>query len=182
MHILTRHRVLILGWGLIFFVSGCATNDFRGVALPSRAHAQTLAQRGIQEDDFKGLRGGQVRATANIEYVLGEISSFWITISNDSSSKPINIDYRFSEFFLVTNDGEKRPLIIPEAYLFPSPRGIPPRNSATLQVRLGRPKVVREEIKMIECSFDLGKVRVFLFPSSQEYLKRHKSFLASLFW
>lgn len=168
--------------GFIFFAGGCATPDFKGGALPSRGHAEAIAKHGSTEDDFKGVRRGQVYATANIEYILGEISSFWITIHNESFGKPINIDYRFSEFFLTTTDGEKRPLIISEAYLFPSPRAIPPRGSATLQVRLGRPKVVREEIKMIECSFDLGKTRVFLLPYTPKNSKHQKSFLTGLFY
>ena len=156
--------------GLIFFVGGCATPDFKGGAFPSRAHAEA----------FQG-KANEISASANIEYILGEISSFWITIDNHSAKQRVNIDYRFSEFWLVTTDGERRALIIPEAYLFPSTHEISPKGSATLQVRLGRPKVVREEIKMIECSFDLGKTRVFLLPNVPKSGKQPKSFVESLF-
>ncbi len=166
-----------------FFLTGCATApDFRGVRLAGQGQADPIVKEGFTTDLFKESGTRQVFATADIEYLFGEISSFWITVTNRSTTIPVNIDYRFSEFFLVTTDGQKRPLIIPEAYFPPSPRLIQPLSQATLQVRLGRPKVVREEIKMIECSFDLGKTRVFLFPNAPKFAKPQKSFLKSLFY
>ena len=151
----------------LFVVSGCATTpDFRGLRMPSESHAEDLISAGLTRDIFK-ISTEKVSASANIEYFTGEIIGFWITLNNQSN-KAIVTKQLFADYTLITRDGDRVGLLPPTVSYNPVSEVLGPKSSTTFQIRLGRPKVTREEIKMIICSLDLGKTKVYLFPNPEK--------------
>ena len=152
---------------MFFFLSvllqGCAAPDFRGLKLFGEGEARSLMEQGITKDSLTGSKDG-VEAWANADYFLGEISSFWITVKNNTKKRIPTLN-RFTTYILVTQDGQKRELKPPMGQFVPAGDMIQPGGQGTFQARLSRPKVRREDVKMLICSFNLGNTQVFLFPN-----------------
>ncbi len=162
-------RFLSLFFCLTLFLQGCAAPDFRGLKLSGEGEAREFVERGITKDSFLGSKDG-VEAWASPDYFLGEISSFWVTVKNNGV-KQIQTSNKFSTYTLVTKDGQKRELRPPLGQFTPEGNIIRPRGQGTFQIRLPRPKVRRQDVEMIICSFDLGNTQIFLFSNPAKYPK-----------
>ncbi len=162
-----RKYFFVFGF-LALVVCGCAsTPDFRGLRLPSEGHAEDLLDAGLKKETFTGS-SEKISAIANAEYFLGEISGFWIQLSNQSG-RPIVMDQRFADYTLLTKTGERLVLLGPTVSYYPTNEKLNPKGRMSFSIRLGRPKLRREDIRMIVCSFDLEKTKVYLFPNPEKF-------------
>ena len=106
-----------------------------------------------------------VYADAVLENSPPETNDIRVNVVNQSPV-PLRTEYSSRDFYLYLKNGKRIPLADPEGQ---QPlRSVPVKKSVEFRPSLGNLSLNHEEIVMIECSFDLGTTRLFLFPRSKK--------------
>ena len=159
---------------MVSFLTGCATvnekADFYGIKMKSEFSAKDFAMKPTANESFeysyrKSTMDNEIYAYGHletIEYLAGKISSIRVTIVNESK-KPLTVERVFASFALVTNDGERYELEPPIAF-YPANRFILPGAQEIFALNVAPYKLVKEDIRMVICSFELGETKIILFP------------------
>lgn len=164
-----RRRSLLFFW-LLFLVSAQAYADaeFYGIQMRNEHVAKSLVlgeERLNSADVGRGpFFNKSIYATASLKEDAEQRVNFSVNIFNNSEGA-IPADYQNRDYYLVTKDNKKYPLYDPEAQF--DIDEIQPKTNVTFQPSLGNLVLSKKNIKMIVCSFDLGRVQLVLFPSSK---------------
>lgn len=148
----------------------CAEQDFYGIQMKNELWAQNLVLGTGPQADPKDLNAGpilshQIHAEASLKPLTDNRLDFQVNVINDSRM-PIVSDYRYRDFFIYTRDGSKYSLIDGED----NPRldSIEPKSSRVFNPSLGKLNIQNDQVRMIRCSFDVGRIQIFLFPWSKK--------------
>ncbi len=155
---------------LLLSASAFAEQDFYGIKIKNELWARNLVLSSGPKANKADLRQGPVSdasiyAEGVIRPVPPDKTDFRILVVNDSP-KPLPVDYKFRDFFLILRNGQRIPLVDPDQQW--ALTQIAPKSNATFTPSLGRLEVSHEDIRMIECSFDSGATKIFLFPASMK--------------
>ena len=155
---------------LLISVRAYADQDFYGIKMKNELWAKNLVLGLGPKADQGVLRRGPVLdqavfADAVIQNATARQLDFRVNLVNNSPAA-INTDYQSRDYFIYTKNGGKIPLIDPENQW--ALASVLPKASVTFSPSLGNLKIRSEDILMIECSFDAGKTRIFLFPDSSK--------------
>ena len=144
-----------------------AEQDFYGIKMRNDLWARNLVlNAGPKADDKDLFQGPILDPTVFAEALVrpsGDHTEFMLNVVNNSP-QAIPTEYDARDYFLYLKNGKKIPLIDPEAQA--NLVSVEPKKSMQFTPSLGNLKVRSDEIRMIECSFDLGRTRLFLFPAS----------------
>ena len=157
-------------------VSACAEQDFYGIKMRNELWARNLALNiGPQAEEQDLYEGSVLDPAVFADAVLKNASAsdhmeFHVNVVNNSP-QDVSADYQYRDFFLHMKDGQKIPLIDPETEW--GTVWIKSRASAAFSPSTGNLQVRNEDVRMIECSFDSGRTRVFLFPASLKSVVDH---------
>jgi hypothetical protein len=159
----------VFGVCLLVSTSAWAEQDFYGIQMLNEDWARELALGQGPLADHEDLRDGPalshaVRGEAFLKPLGQDRLDFSVTVYNDSG-RAIASEYDLRDFFLYTSDGKKYPLLDTDE---DSPLSIEPGSKAVFTPSLGNLRLKNSEVQMIQCSFDLGDTRVFLFPWSMK--------------
>ena len=164
----------------IFLLStaGYAEQDFYGIQMKNEFWAQNLVLGTGPAADPRDLSQGpvlnhRVHAEASLTSAANERLDFRVNVINGSDSE-ISSDYRYRDFFIYTKDGRRYSLIDEndDSRL----NTIAPGSSKIFSPSLGNLRLQNEEVRMVHCSFDLGRTEIFLFPwSKKEQINQLKS-------
>lgn len=156
---------------LTFFVTAkaYADSEFYGIQMRDERVAKSLVLAEVRltpEEISQGnLFNKNIYATASLKEDADQKANFSVNIFNNSD-KPILADYQYRDFYLVAKDGRKYPLYDPETQF--DIDEILPKTNVTFQPSLGNLVISKKNIKMIVCSFDLGRTTLVLFSSSRK--------------
>jgi hypothetical protein len=157
-------------------VSARAEQDFYGIKMRNELWARNLALNiGPPADEQDLAEGSVLDASVFADAVLknagpSERMEFHVNVVNNSP-QTISADYQYRDFFLHMKDGQKIPLIDHETEW--GTAWIKPNASTTFNPSTGNLQVRNEDVRMIECSFDAGRARLFLFPASMKSVVDH---------
>ncbi len=150
-------------------VTAYADAEFYGIQMRDEHVAKSLVlaeeQLTAEEIGRGALFNKSVYATASLKEDTDQRVNFSVNIFNNSD-KVISADYQYRDYYLVTKEGRKYPLYDPEAQF--DLDEILPKTNVTFQPSLGNLVISKKNIKMIVCSFDLGRTSLVLFPSSKK--------------
>ena len=150
-------------------VGAQAEQDFYGIKMKNELWAQNLVLNSGPKADVNDLYQGPVLDSsifADAVIKTGpERTEFKVNVVNNST-QAISANYEFRDYFLYMKDGKKIPLIDPETQW--NLYSVEPKGSVAFHPSLGNLRVRHEDVRMVECSFDLGKTRLFLFPASKK--------------
>ena len=156
----------------LFFAaaSAGAEQDFYGIKMKNELWAKNLVLNVGPKADKKDLRQGpvldrEIFADARIEEAMPSRLNLRINVVN-GSQETIDTPYKYRDYYIHTKDGKKIPLADPESQRDVS--SIPPKGSKTFSPSLGNLDLRTEDIRFIECSFNMGATRIFLFPASKK--------------
>ena len=163
-----RAKCALAVLSLLFYAStALAEQDFYGIKMRNDLWARNLVLNAGPKADDKDLFQGPILDPAVFAEALvrpsGDHTEFMLSVVNNSP-QAIPTEYESRDYFLYLKTGKKIPLIDPEAQA--NLVSVEPKKSVQFTPSLGNLKVRPEEIRMIECSFDLGRTRLFLFPAS----------------
>ena len=156
------------------FLVGCATvnekADFYGIKMKSEFSAKDFAMKPTANESFeysyrKNTMDNEIYAYGHletIEYLKGKISSIRVTIVNGSKA-PLAVERLFASFALIATNGERYELE-PSLAFYPANRYIAPGTQETFALNVAPHKLVKEDIRMVICSFGLGETKIILFP------------------
>ena len=159
---------------MAYCLVGCATvnekADLYGIKMKSEFSAKDFAMKPSAAGSFeysyrKSTMDNEIYAYGHletIEYLKGKISSIRVTIVNGSKA-PLAVERVFASFTLVTNEGERYELESPTAF-YPANRFISPGTQETFALNVAPYKLMKEDIRMVICSFDLGETTIILSP------------------
>ena len=156
---------------LLLLPTACrAEQDFYGIQMKNELWAQNLVLGTGPTADSQDLTEGPVlnhaiHAEASLRAAGDERLDFRVNVVNDSASE-ISSDYRYRDFFIYTKDGRKYSLIDENEDSRLNTVG--PKSSRIFSPSLGNLKIYSEDVRMVSCSFDLGKTQIFLFPWSRK--------------
>lgn len=164
-----RSSCAILFAGLLLTSAAYAEQDFYGIQMKNEDWARNLMLgKGPQADPDDLLSGPILSHAVHGEAFLKPVGNgrldFGVTVFN-GSDLPIPADYDLRDFFFYTKDGKKYPLLDTDE---DSALSIEPHSKAVFAPSLGNLRVKNSDVEMIQCSFDLGDTRLFLFPWSQK--------------
>ena len=165
-----RSLALLSALFLLTAASASAEQDFYGIQMKNERWAKNLvwnaAPAANQADLLEGpVLSHDITAEASLKEIADERIDFRVTVFN-GSFVPISTDYHFRDFFITARDGRKYPLI--DSQTRSELDIIEPKASVTFNPSLGNLRLKNKDVMLIECSFDLGKTKVFLFPWSQK--------------
>ncbi len=160
----------ILSIFLFFSGTARAEQDFYGIQMKNELWAQNLVLGSGPSADPSDLAEGPVlshaiHAEASLKPAGNDRLSFQVNVINDSGSE-ISSDYEYRDFFIYTKDGRKFPLI--DENQDPKLNTIGPKASRIFTPSLGNLRLQNEDVAMVGCSFDLGRVQIYLFPWSRK--------------
>lgn len=143
-----------------------ASPDFYGIKMNSENHA-----RDLKPDDlslFPVRRGfdKNVYAYAHIDTNFNRTRTISFDIFNNTDND-LFVEKSFREYYVVLRNGERYRLNEPGMQILGLGGGgdkIDARGSATLKADFGDLNVTKEQIEMVVCSFDMGKVKIVLLP------------------
>ncbi len=146
-----------------------ADAEFYGIQMRDEHVAKSLVlledQLSAEEIQQGALFDKSVYATASLKEDADQRVNFSVNIFNNSN-RAISTDYEYRDYYLVTKEGRKYPLYDPETQF--GIDEILPKTNVTFQPSLGNLVISKKNIKMIVCSFDLGRTTLVLFPSSKK--------------
>ncbi len=150
-------------------VTAYADAEFYGIQMRDEHVAKSLVlaeeQLTAEEIGQGALFNKSVYATASLKEDADQRVNFSVNIFNNSD-KVISADYQYRDYYLVTKEGRKYPLYDPETQF--DLDEILPKANVTFQPSLGNLVISKKNVKMIVCSFDLGRTNLILFPSSKK--------------
>ncbi len=149
--------------------SAFADAEFYGIQMQNERVAKGMVLGEWRLSPNKSLQGPlfnkSVYATASLREDANQHVNFSVNVFNNSD-KAISADYQYRDYYLVTKEDRKYPLYDPETQF--DLDEIPPKTNVTFQPSLGNLVISKKNIKMIVCSFDLGRTTLVLFPSSKK--------------
>ena len=174
-----KNSVFYVFPALFLLSTACgAEQDFYGIQMKNELWAENLVLGTGPAADPRDLSEGpvlnhQIHAEASLKSMSDEHLDFRLNVINDSNSE-ISSDHQYRDFFIYTKDGRKYSLIDKndDSRL----NVIAPKSSKIFNPSLGNLRLQNEEVRMISCSFDLGRTEIFLFPwSKKEQVSRLSS-------
>ncbi len=164
-----RKSLLLFLLTIFVAAQAYADSEFYGIQMRDERVAKSLVLAEVRltpEEISQGnLFNKNVYATASLKEDADQKANFSVNIFNNSD-KAISADYQYRDFYLVAKDGRKYPLYDPETQF--DIDEIPPKTNVTFQPSLGNLVISKKNIKMIVCSFDLGRTTLVLFSSSRK--------------
>ncbi len=147
-----------------------AEQDFYGIQIMNERWAKSLVWKSGPPADQEDLKDGpilnhDVTGEASLKETVDGGIDFRITIFNGTKAA-IRTDFDLRDFYVTTQRGQNYPLI--DNQDLPELETIEPKSSVTFGPSFGNLKIRNKDVVMIECSFDLGKTKVFLFPWSEK--------------
>lgn len=155
---------------LLTAASASAEQDFYGIQMKNERWAKNLVWNAAPAADPADLLEGpvlshDVTAEASLKEITDGRIDFRVTIFN-GTPVTISTDYHFRDFYITARDGRKYPLIDNQTQL--DLNTIEPKKNVTFNPSFGNLRLKNKDVMLIECSFDLGKTKVFLFPWTQK--------------
>ncbi len=168
-----NQEALVFALSGLFLLSAThvwAEQDFYGIRMKSESWAKNLVWNAgpmaNQNDLAKGpVLSHDITAEASLKEIEDERIDFKVTVFN-GTPETLSTDFNFRDFYITTRSGQKYPLI--DGQDQPELNRIEPKSSVTFSPSLGNLRVRNKDVMLIECSFDLGKTKVFLFPWSEK--------------
>ena len=161
-----------LSWLLLLFLfvsaRAFAEQDFYGIQFANEKWARALILK-QGEPDMEELASGpilnhSIRAEASLKETEDNHIAFNVTVFNDMDSS-ISVDYRFRDFYILTKDGRKYSLVDTEEDL---PSTLDGRSKMSFAPSFGNLTIRNNDVEMVVCSFDLGRIKVVLLPWSKK--------------
>jgi len=157
---------------MIFGVLFAASPAFAGTEFYGAQMATEALTEGVwvyKADLFGSIpdRDGiekRVTARARIAKKLGSFSRCLDLTIKNRSEQSISTWRDGLRFTVVTIHGKRYDLLLPTKTLYPSSDHIGPGETARFQPAFGKAKFRLKDIKMIVCSFELGRTKIILLP------------------
>jgi hypothetical protein len=166
-----KKRCLLLSAVLLLSAAAAlAEQDFYGIQMKNDRWAKKLVWKTGPEANQADLLEGpilshDVTAEASLKEIPDGLIDFRVTVFNATKS-PISTEFDFRDFYITTRNGRQYPLI--DRQDRPELDAIEAKSNVTFNPSLGNLKIQNKDVVLIECSFDLGKTKVFLFPWSEK--------------
>lgn len=164
-----RKSALLFLLMVLTSVSAYADAEFYGIQMQNERIAKSLVlgEGGLSSKDILegSLFNKSVYATASLRADADQHVNFSVNVFNNTDNV-IPADYQYRDYYLVTKEDRKYPLFDPETQF--DLDEILPKTNVTFQPSLGNLVISKKNIKMIVCSFDLGRTTLILFPSSKK--------------
>lgn len=141
--------------------SASSSPDFYGIKMNSENHARDLAPDELALFPVRRGFDKNVYAYGHIDTTFNNTRSITFDIFNNTDNDLL-IEKSFREYYVVLRNGERYRLNEPGLSM--SVDRIAARNKGRLRADFGSLNVTKEQIEMVVCSFDMGKVKIVLLP------------------